>query len=161
MTHSECKGNWGTRLQENPQLILQFVIIIQLTSRRILRDQDEALEEMFYTIYWVCILNVRVSVIEAILVYLSITLVILEQAQAAPEYRFAVQGQRQSYPLTVTMLYVDYSVGRSFKWENIVIDIHFDFMVCRIGFCYTTLSVRGYPRESAQIVSKLQSKGLT
>jgi len=33
-----CKGDWGTRLQENPQLILQFVIIIQLTSRRILRD---------------------------------------------------------------------------------------------------------------------------
>jgi len=34
---------------------------------------------MFYTIYWVCILSVRVSVIRAILVYLSITLVILEQ----------------------------------------------------------------------------------
>jgi len=33
-----CKGDWGTRLQENPQLILQFVITIQLTSRRILRD---------------------------------------------------------------------------------------------------------------------------
>jgi len=33
-----CKGDWGTRLQENPQLILQFVIMIQLTSRRILRD---------------------------------------------------------------------------------------------------------------------------
>jgi len=33
-----CKGNWGTRLQKNPQLILQFVIMIQLTSRRILRD---------------------------------------------------------------------------------------------------------------------------
>jgi len=32
------KGDWGTRLQENPQLILQFVIMIQLTSRRILRD---------------------------------------------------------------------------------------------------------------------------
>jgi len=35
---------------------------------------------MFYTIYWVCILSVRVSVIGAILVCLSITLVILEQA---------------------------------------------------------------------------------
>ena len=35
---SECKGNWGTRLQENPQLILQLVVMIQLTSRRILRD---------------------------------------------------------------------------------------------------------------------------
>jgi len=35
---SPCKGNWGTRLQENPQLILQLVIMIQLTSRRILRD---------------------------------------------------------------------------------------------------------------------------
>jgi len=33
-----CKGDWGTRLQENPQLILWFVIMIQLTSRRILRD---------------------------------------------------------------------------------------------------------------------------
>ena len=33
-----CKGDWGTRLQENPQLILQFVIMIQLTSKRILRD---------------------------------------------------------------------------------------------------------------------------
>jgi len=33
-----CKGNWGTRLQENSQLILQLVVIIQLTSRRILRD---------------------------------------------------------------------------------------------------------------------------
>jgi len=33
-----CKGNWGTRLQENPQLILQLVVMIQLTSRRILRD---------------------------------------------------------------------------------------------------------------------------
>jgi len=33
-----CKGDWGTRLQENPQLILQFVVMIQLTSRRILRD---------------------------------------------------------------------------------------------------------------------------
>ena len=52
-----CKGNWGTRLQENPQLILQFAIMIQLTSRRILRNQDEAPEEMFYTIYWVCILS--------------------------------------------------------------------------------------------------------
>jgi len=27
----KCKGDWGTRLQENPQLILQFVIMIQLT----------------------------------------------------------------------------------------------------------------------------------
>ena len=35
---------------------------------------------MFYTIYWVCILNVRISVIGAILVCLSITKVILEQA---------------------------------------------------------------------------------
>jgi len=33
-----CKGDWGTRLQENPQLILQLVVMIQLTSRRILRD---------------------------------------------------------------------------------------------------------------------------
>ena len=86
------KGDWGTRLQENPQFILQFVIMIQLISRRILRDQNEAPEGMFYIIYWVCILSVRVSVIGAILVCLSITLVILEQAQAAPEYRFAVQG---------------------------------------------------------------------
>jgi len=31
-----CKGDWGTRLQENPQLILQLVVMIQLTSRRIL-----------------------------------------------------------------------------------------------------------------------------
>ena len=100
MQRLTCKGDWGTRLQENPQLILQFVIMIQLTSRRILKDQDEAPEGMFYTIYWVCILSVRVSVIGAILVCLSITLVILEQAQAAPEYRFAVQGWRQSYPLT-------------------------------------------------------------
>jgi len=35
---SICKGDWGTRLQENPQLILQLVVMIQLTSRRILRD---------------------------------------------------------------------------------------------------------------------------
>ena len=34
----DCKGDWGTRLQENPQLILQFAIMIQFTSRRILRD---------------------------------------------------------------------------------------------------------------------------
>ena len=33
-----CKGDWGTRLQENPQFILQLVVMIQLTSRRILRD---------------------------------------------------------------------------------------------------------------------------
>jgi len=33
-----CKGDWGTRLQENPQLILHLVVMIQLTSRRILRD---------------------------------------------------------------------------------------------------------------------------
>ena len=39
----KCKGNWDTRLQENSQLILQFVVMIQLTSRRILRDQDEVL----------------------------------------------------------------------------------------------------------------------
>ena len=32
------KGDWGTRLQENPQSILQLVVMIQLTSRRILRD---------------------------------------------------------------------------------------------------------------------------
>ena len=40
LAHREgmCKGDWGTRLQENPQLILQFAIMIQLTSRRILRD---------------------------------------------------------------------------------------------------------------------------
>ena len=97
-----CKGDWHTRLQKNPQLILQFAIMIQLTSRRILRDQDQAPKGMFYTIYWVCILSVRVSVIRVILVYLSITLVILEQAQAALEYHFAVQGWRQSYPLTST-----------------------------------------------------------
>jgi len=35
---TDCKGDWGTRLQENPQLILQFVVMIQLISRRILRD---------------------------------------------------------------------------------------------------------------------------
>jgi len=34
----DCKGDWGTRLQENPQLILHLVVMIQLTSRRILRD---------------------------------------------------------------------------------------------------------------------------
>jgi len=34
----DYKGDWGTRLQENPQLILHLVIMIQLTSRRILRD---------------------------------------------------------------------------------------------------------------------------
>jgi len=33
-----CKGDWSTRLQENPQIILQLVVMIQLTSRRILRD---------------------------------------------------------------------------------------------------------------------------
>jgi len=33
-----CKGDWSTRLQENSQLILQLVVMIQLTSRRILRD---------------------------------------------------------------------------------------------------------------------------
>ena len=102
--HGTCKGDWGTRLQENPQFILQFAIMIQLTSKRILRDQNEAPEGMFYTIYWVCILSVRVSVIRAILVCLSITLVILEQAQAALEYCFAVQGWRQSYPLTVPFI---------------------------------------------------------
>jgi len=32
------KGDWGTRLQENPQLILHLAVMIQLTSRRILRD---------------------------------------------------------------------------------------------------------------------------
>ena len=100
----ECKGDWSTRLQENPQLILQFAIMIQLTSRRILRDQDKAPKGMFYTIYWVCILSIRVSVIRAILVCLSITKVILGQAQAALEYRFAVQGWRQSYPLTSSSL---------------------------------------------------------
>jgi len=34
----DCKGDWGTRLQENPQFILHLVVMIQLTSRRILRD---------------------------------------------------------------------------------------------------------------------------
>jgi len=41
LTLPDCakyKGDWGTRLQENPQLILHLVIMIQLTSRRILRD---------------------------------------------------------------------------------------------------------------------------
>ena len=95
-----CKGNWGTRLQKNPQLILQFVVMIQLISRRILRDQDEASEGMFYIIYQVYIPCVRVSVIGAILVCLSITLVILEQAQVALEHRYAVLGWKQSYPLT-------------------------------------------------------------
>jgi len=33
-----CKGDWGTRLQENPQFILHLVVMIQLTFRRILRD---------------------------------------------------------------------------------------------------------------------------
>ena len=51
-----CKGNWSTRLQDNPQLILQFVIMIQLTSRRILRDQNKAPEGIFYIIYQVYIL---------------------------------------------------------------------------------------------------------
>ena len=32
-----CKGNWGTRLQENPQFMLQFAIMIQLTVRKPLR----------------------------------------------------------------------------------------------------------------------------
>ena len=89
-----CKGNWGTRLQENPQLILQLVIMIQLISRRILRDQDKAPERIFYIIYQVYILCVRVSVIGAILVCLSITLVILEQAQVALEHRYTVQRQK-------------------------------------------------------------------
>jgi len=39
----KCKGNWSTRLQENPQLILQLVVMIQFTSRRILRELDEVL----------------------------------------------------------------------------------------------------------------------
>ena len=30
--HTICKGDWGTKLQKNSQLILQFVIMIQLTS---------------------------------------------------------------------------------------------------------------------------------
>jgi len=34
----KCKDDWGTRLQKNPQLILQFVVMIQLISRKILRD---------------------------------------------------------------------------------------------------------------------------
>ena len=94
-----CKGDWHTRLQKNPQLILQFAIMIQLTSRRILRDQDKASEGMFYIIYQVYILSVRVFVIGAILVCLSITLVILEQAQVTPEHCYAVLGWKQSYPL--------------------------------------------------------------
>ena len=36
--HTIYKGDWGTKLQKNSQLILQFIIMIQLTSRRILRD---------------------------------------------------------------------------------------------------------------------------
>ena len=38
---------------------------------------------MFYTIYWVCILSVRVSVIRAILVCSSITKVILKHTSIA------------------------------------------------------------------------------
>ena len=94
------KGDWGTRLQENPQLILQFVVIIQLISRRILKNQNEAPEGIFYIIYQVYIPCVKVSVIGAILVCLSITLVILKQAQVALEHRYAVPGQKQSCPLT-------------------------------------------------------------
>ena len=98
--YTQCKGDWGTRLQENPQLILRFVIMIQLTFKRILRDQDKAPGGIFYIIYQVYILCVRVSVIGAILVCLSITLVILEQAQVAPEHCYTVQGQKQGCPLT-------------------------------------------------------------
>ena len=96
-----CKGDQGTRLQKNPQLILQFVVMIQLTSRRILRDQDETPEGMFYIIYQVYIPCVRVNVIGAILVCLSITLVILKQTQVALEHCYTVPGQKQSYPLTL------------------------------------------------------------
>ena len=47
----KCKDDWVTRLQKNPQLMLQFVVMIQHISRRILRDQNEVPEGMFYIIY--------------------------------------------------------------------------------------------------------------
>jgi len=53
--------------------------MIQLTSRRILRDEDEAPGGIFYIIY---IPSVRVSRIGAKLVCLSIT---SKQAKVAPE----------------------------------------------------------------------------
>ena len=79
--------------------ILQSVIMIQLTSRRILRDQEEAPEGIFYIIYQVYIPCVRVSVIRAILVCLSIALVILEQAQVTPEIIMQFQGGNRAIPL--------------------------------------------------------------
>jgi len=38
VTQDSLSGQLGTRLQENPQLILQLVFMIQLTFRRILRE---------------------------------------------------------------------------------------------------------------------------
>ena len=118
-----CKGDWGTRLQENPQLILQLVIMIQLTSRRILRDQDKAPKRIFHIIYQVYIFCVRVSVIGAILVCLSITLVILEQAQVALEHHYTVQRQKQSCPL-IQCLLVQCTIVKHFGDFSIFIFYH-------------------------------------
>ena len=109
--------------------ILQSVIMIQLTSRRILRDQDEAPEGIFYIIYQVYIPCVRVSVIRAILVCLSITLVILEQAQVAPEIIIQFQGGNRAvllYPLLFSLLshtsllslYLDWKLGPRCKGNS-------------------------------------------
>ena len=40
--HGTCKGDWSRRLQEIPQLIIVNEILLQPTSRRFLRELDEA-----------------------------------------------------------------------------------------------------------------------
>jgi len=39
-----CKGDWSGKLQEIPQLIIVYEILLQPTSRRFLRELDEAPE---------------------------------------------------------------------------------------------------------------------
>ena len=40
--YAYCKSNWSGRLQEIPQLIIIYEIWLQPTSRRFLRELDEA-----------------------------------------------------------------------------------------------------------------------
>jgi len=42
MWKSLCKGDWSGRLQKIPQLIIIYEIWLQPTSRRFLRELDEA-----------------------------------------------------------------------------------------------------------------------
>jgi len=52
-----CKGDWSGRLQEIPQLIIVDEILLQPTSRRFLRELDEAPggNNLHYILQYLCV----------------------------------------------------------------------------------------------------------